>query len=69
MEDQLPSYPQATATQDWLDLIAAYVDIHDYKNLCLVNKRSYAIFSLRMFRSPLVMGGKLTVAGDPDRGE
>lgn len=69
MDYQLPSYQQATGVQDWLDLVAPYIDIHDYRNLCLVNKRFFTIFAPFLFRSPLVMGGQLDVAGDPDCGE
>lgn len=69
MDYQLPSYQEATGVQDWLDLVAAYVYIHDYRNLCLVNKRFLAVFAPLLYRSPLDMGGQLNVAGDPDRGE
>lgn len=69
MEYQLPSYQQATCVQDWLDLVAPYIDVRDYRHLCLVNKRSFTIFAPLLFRNPLVMGGQLTVAGDPDRGK
>lgn len=69
MDYQLPSYQQATGVQDWLDLVAPYVDIHDYRNLCLVNKRFFTIFAPFVFRSPLDMAGQLNGAGDPDRGE
>lgn len=69
MDYQLPTYQQATGVQDWLALVAAYIYIHDYRNLCLVNKRFFAVFAPFLYRSPLAMGGQLTVAGDPDRGE
>lgn len=69
METQLPSYRQATSKKDWLELVAAHVSIHDYKNLCLVNKQFHATFAPRLFRSPLDMAGQLTVVSEPDRGE
>ncbi|KAJ4410020.1 hypothetical protein N0V82_009325 [Gnomoniopsis sp. IMI 355080] len=67
MENQLPSYQQATGTQDWLGVVAPYVGVHDYRTLCLVSKRFNAVFTPCLYRSPLTMGGQLTVVGDPDR--
>lgn len=41
----LPSYQEATATADWLRLIAPYCRFDDYRALRLVNSHFHVVFS------------------------
>lgn len=45
----LPSYEQATAKQDWLTLVAPYVQLQDYTSLCLTSHECWNIFAPRMW--------------------
>ncbi|KAM7186356.1 hypothetical protein V8F20_011423 [Naviculisporaceae sp. PSN 640] len=51
--DHPPSYLDATRRQDWLELVAPYVSVRDYTNLCLVSKRFYDLFAPRLWHDPL----------------
>lgn len=51
--EQLPSYEEATSRQDWLELVAPYVDIRDYTNLCLVSKPFNSQFVKRLWKEPI----------------
>jgi hypothetical protein len=50
---ELPSYEEATARPDWLELVAPYVHHTDYWRLSLVNRRFWHIFAPRIWNSPL----------------
>ncbi|KAI9170927.1 Leucine rich repeat domain containing protein [Paramyrothecium foliicola] len=50
---QLPSYEEATARLDWLDLVAPYVRFADYRALCLVSSHLWRVFAPRLWRDPL----------------
>ena len=39
--------------KDWLDVVASYVAIKDYRSLCLVCKRFYNRFAPRLWKDPL----------------
>lgn len=65
--EQLPSYNEATQPRDWLDTVAPYIDVRDYTNLCLVSRRFYARFALRIWKDPLSTVRALGL--DPDDGK
>lgn len=48
-----PSYEDAVGQKDWLDTVAPYVAIKDYRSLCLVCKRFYSRFAPRLWKDPL----------------
>ncbi|KAI1135824.1 hypothetical protein F5Y05DRAFT_162374 [Hypoxylon sp. FL0543] len=50
----LPSYEQAVANPDWLDLAAGFVPIVDWPRCCLVDRRFYSRFAPRLWQDPLV---------------
>ncbi|KAI0180773.1 hypothetical protein GGR52DRAFT_521616 [Hypoxylon sp. FL1284] len=50
----LPSYEQAVAGLDWLDLVAPYIPIADWSHCCLVDKRFWRQFAPRLWQDPLV---------------
>jgi hypothetical protein len=71
----LPSYDEAISRLDWLALVAPYVSIRDYANLCLVSHRFYKLFAPRLWMDPLRMvrflgldpgDGKQTLCGSPE---
>lgn len=65
--EQPPSYKEATSLRDAWEVIAPYVDIHDYYNLCLVSKQLYSRFSALLWKDPLRM---ISISGiDPENGE
>ncbi|KAK0612855.1 hypothetical protein B0T17DRAFT_602476 [Bombardia bombarda] len=47
-----PSYQDATKQPDWIELVAPYIDPRDHRSLCLVSKRFYGLFALRMWNDP-----------------
>lgn len=51
--EQLPSYGEATGRKDWLDVVAPYVDVRDYPNLCRVSTRFYLHFAPRLWKDPV----------------
>jgi hypothetical protein len=48
--DSLPSYQEAIAKSDWLNLVAPYCNFDDYRALCLVNRRFQQIFAPRLWK-------------------
>ncbi|KAH6620656.1 hypothetical protein B0J18DRAFT_430348 [Chaetomium sp. MPI-SDFR-AT-0129] len=51
----LPSYQDATARPDWLELVAPWLPLRDYPRLCLVSRRFYGQFAPRLWNDPLGM--------------
>ena len=49
----LPSYHEAVARSDWLDLVAPYMPISDYAKLCTVCRRFHRQFAPRLWNDPL----------------
>lgn len=52
--DGLPSYEEATAAPDWLELAAPSVAPTDWRRCCLVDKHFYRHFAPRLWLDPLV---------------
>ncbi|KAL7810795.1 hypothetical protein V8C44DRAFT_350050 [Trichoderma aethiopicum] len=68
MHDVLPSYPEAIARPDWLQLAAPYVAITDYPALCRVNSRCWHIFAPLLWRDPCAWSKRLGRSTDDDTG-
>jgi hypothetical protein len=51
----LPSYQDAIARVDWLDLVAPYMNVKHYARLCRVSKRFYAQFAPRLWNDPVTV--------------
>lgn len=45
----LPSYQEATARLDWLQVAAPYADPADYHSLCIVNRHFWSVFAPRLW--------------------
>ncbi|KAK4460591.1 hypothetical protein QBC42DRAFT_347861 [Cladorrhinum samala] len=59
-----PSYQDATRRQDWLELVAPYIPISEYWDLCQVSKRFHAEFAPRLWNDPVVAGSLLNRDND-----
>ncbi|PTB63745.1 hypothetical protein BBK36DRAFT_1180252 [Trichoderma citrinoviride] len=68
MHDVLPSYSEAIARPDWLQLAAPYVAIADYPALCRVNSRCWRIFAPLLWRDPCAWSKRLGRSTDDDTG-
>ncbi|PTB72029.1 hypothetical protein M440DRAFT_1442082 [Trichoderma longibrachiatum ATCC 18648] len=68
MHDVLPSYPEAIARPDWLQLAAPYVAITDYPALCRVNSRCWHIFAPLLWRDPCAWSKRLGRSTDDNTG-
>lgn len=51
----LPSYQEAVARSDWLEIAGPYVPVRDYASLCLVSRRFYNQFAPRLWIDPIRM--------------
>ncbi|KAK5997779.1 hypothetical protein PT974_00140 [Cladobotryum mycophilum] len=49
----LPSYREATARPDWLQLASSHVSFADYRALCLVDRRFWRLFAPRLWANLL----------------
>ncbi|KAH0496213.1 hypothetical protein TgHK011_003585 [Trichoderma gracile] len=68
MHDVLPSYSEAIARPDWLQLAAPYIAITDYPALCRVSSRCWHIFAPRLWRDPCAWSKRLGRSTDDDTG-
>lgn len=59
MDEPPPSYNEAIRQKDWLEIVAPYVDVRDYGNICRVSQRFYAVFAIRLWKDPLSILRKL----------
>ncbi|KAL6864505.1 hypothetical protein J3F83DRAFT_766536 [Trichoderma novae-zelandiae] len=66
MHDVLPSYSEALARPDWLQLAAPYIAITDYPALCRVSSRCWRIFAPRLWRDPCAWSKRLRQSTDDD---
>ncbi|XXG96392.1 hypothetical protein Hte_002674 [Hypoxylon texense] len=64
--ETLPSYEDAVASPDWLDLVATYIPIADWPRCCLVDKRFYHQFAPRLWQDPLVTVRRLGLHPNDD---
>lgn len=53
MDEPPPSYNEAIRMKDWLEVVAPFIDVRDYANLCRVSQRFYAVFAIRLWKDPL----------------
>lgn len=53
MAASLPSYHEAITRLDWLQPVAPYVRFADYRALCLVSRRFWAVFAPRLWTNLL----------------
>ncbi|KAL7623610.1 hypothetical protein AAE478_005162 [Parahypoxylon ruwenzoriense] len=51
--ETLPSYEAAVTGPDWIDLVAPYLSVADWRRCCLVDRRFYGRFAPRFWRDPL----------------
>lgn len=66
MMASLPSYQDAVRAPDWLELVAPFVSVRDYRSLCPVDKRFYRLFAPRLWNDPLTAVRQLGL--DPSDG-
>ncbi|KAI5860359.1 hypothetical protein GGS23DRAFT_234177 [Durotheca rogersii] len=64
--DTLPSYGDAVARQDWLDLVAPYVPVADWCRCCQVDRRFYRRFAPRLWQDPLDAARRLGLHPNDD---
>ncbi|KAI1769915.1 hypothetical protein F4818DRAFT_308488 [Hypoxylon cercidicola] len=64
--ETLPSYEEAVASLDWLDLVATYVPVADWPRCCLVDRRFYCQFAPRLWQDPLVIVRRLGLHPNDD---
>lgn len=57
--DVLPTYQQATARPDWLQLAAPYIAFTDYPSLCRVSRRFWSVFAPQLWRDPCAASKRL----------
>lgn len=55
MEEPAPPYHEAIRQKHWVEIVAPYVDVRDYTNLCRVSQKFYSVFAIRLWKDPLNM--------------
>ncbi|TFA98716.1 hypothetical protein CCMA1212_009474 [Trichoderma ghanense] len=68
MHDVLPSYSEAIARPDWLQLAAPFIAITDYPALCRVSRRCWHIFAPILWRDPCAWSKRLGRSTADDTG-
>jgi hypothetical protein len=63
----LPSYQEAISP-DWLGIVAPWVSMSDYANLCRVSMKFYDQFAPRLWNDPLAAINEINVS-IPGKGE
>lgn len=55
MEEPAPPYHEAIRQKHWVEIVAPYIDVRDYTNLCRVSQKFYSVFAIRLWKDPLNM--------------